>query len=51
MNSKLVMDMLTGYSRRHGQTLIYVTHDRNLIPYADRVLRLEKGGHYEEEPM
>lgn len=51
VNSKLVMDMLTGYSRRHGQALIYVTHDRTLIPYADRVLRLEKGGHYEEEPV
>ena len=38
-----VMEMITAIAREHNQTLIIVTHDREIANYADRILFLLDG--------
>lgn len=38
-----VMEMITAIAREHNQTLIIVTHDREIADYADRILFLLDG--------
>lgn len=42
-NGQAVMEMLSGLSRDGGLTLLIVTHDNRIVPFADRILRLEDG--------
>jgi putative ABC transport system ATP-binding protein len=42
-NGQAVMKLLTRLVRERGVTLVVVTHDNRIFPYADRVLRLEDG--------
>ena len=42
-NGQTVMRLLTRLVRGRGVTLVVVTHDNRIFPYADRVLRLEDG--------
>jgi putative ABC transport system ATP-binding protein len=42
-NGQAVMKLLTRLVRERGGTLVVVTHDNRIFPYADRVLRLEDG--------
>lgn len=42
-NGQVVMHLLTDLVRRRGRTLIVVTHDERIYPFADRILRLEDG--------
>jgi putative ABC transport system ATP-binding protein len=42
-NGQNVMKLLTRLVRERGVTLVVVTHDNRIFPYADRVLRLEDG--------
>jgi putative ABC transport system ATP-binding protein len=37
------MRLLSDLVRQHGTTLIVVTHDKRIYPFADRILRLEDG--------
>jgi len=42
-NGQVVIDMLHDIARRHGTTVLCVSHDARLIAHADRVLRMEDG--------
>jgi putative ABC transport system ATP-binding protein len=42
-NRREIMDLLKLSARRYGQTLLLVTHDRDLACEADRVLTMEDG--------
>lgn len=42
-NGQVVMHLLTDLMRRRGRTLIVVTHDDRIFPFADRIVRLEDG--------
>jgi putative ABC transport system ATP-binding protein len=42
-NGQAVMRMLTDLTRERGLTLLIVTHDNRISPFADRILRLEDG--------
>ncbi len=42
-NGQAVMRLLTRLVRERGVTLVVVTHDNRIFPYADRILRLEDG--------
>ena len=42
-NGQVVIDMLHGIARRHGTTVLCVSHDPRLMRHADRVLRMEDG--------
>jgi putative ABC transport system ATP-binding protein len=42
-NGQAVMQLLTRLVRERGVTLVVVTHDNRIFPFADRVLRLEDG--------
>ena len=42
-NSQDVMDLLTQASRRYQQTILMITHNRNLTDSVDRVLRISDG--------
>ena len=42
-NGQAVMQMLSGLARDGGLTLLIVTHDNRIVPFADRILRLEDG--------
>jgi putative ABC transport system ATP-binding protein len=42
-NGQAVMKLLTRLVRERGVTLVVVTHDNRIFPYADRILRLEDG--------
>jgi putative ABC transport system ATP-binding protein len=42
-NGQAVMRLLSDLVRRHGTTLVVVTHDKRIYPFADRILRLEDG--------
>jgi putative ABC transport system ATP-binding protein len=42
-NGQLVMQLLTDLVRQRGMTLVVVTHDNRIFPYADRILHLENG--------
>ena len=35
--------MIVGIARRHNETLILVTHDRDIAQYADRIVHLVDG--------
>lgn len=41
--TKEVMEMIVGIARRHNETLILVTHDRDIAQYADRIVHLVDG--------
>jgi putative ABC transport system ATP-binding protein len=49
-NGRAVMQLLTRLVRERGGTLLVVTHDSRIFPYADRVLRLEGGCMARERP-
>lgn len=38
-----IMKMITGFARRFDQTIILVTHDPNMVQYADRIVTLIDG--------
>jgi putative ABC transport system ATP-binding protein len=42
-NGQTVMKLLTRLVRERGVTLVVVTHDNRIFPYADRILQLEDG--------
>jgi putative ABC transport system ATP-binding protein len=42
-NGQKVMELLTSLARQRGVTLVVVTHDTRIAPFADRILRLEDG--------
>jgi putative ABC transport system ATP-binding protein len=42
-NGQSVMRLLSGLVRQRGTTLVVVTHDKRIYPFADRILRLEDG--------
>jgi putative ABC transport system ATP-binding protein len=42
-NGQAVMKLLTHLVRERAGTLMVVTHDNRIFPYADRILRLEDG--------
>ena len=42
-NGQTVIDMLHSIARRHGTTVLCVSHDPRLMTHADRVLRMEDG--------
>ena len=42
-NGQAVMQMLSGLAKGGGLTLLIVTHDNRIVPFADRILRLEDG--------
>ena len=42
-NSQDVIDLLTEASRRYQQTILMITHNRNLTACADRVFRVSDG--------
>lgn len=42
-NGQTVIDMLHAIARRHGTTVLCVSHDPRLMTHADRVLRMEDG--------
>ena len=42
-NGHAVMRLLTRLTKENGVTLVIVTHDNRILPYADRILRLEDG--------
>ncbi|WP_130861767.1 ABC transporter ATP-binding protein [Bacilliculturomica massiliensis] len=41
--TKEVMDLIVRQVKRHGQTLILVTHDRSIAAYADKVVTIQDG--------
>lgn len=41
--SKEVMDLISEQVRANGQTMILVTHDRNIANYADRIVTIKDG--------
>ncbi len=45
-----VMEMIVGIARRHNETLILVTHDRDIARYADRIVHLVDGDIVSDEP-
>jgi putative ABC transport system ATP-binding protein len=42
-NGQSVMKLLTRLVRERGMTLVVVTHDNRILPFADRILHLENG--------
>jgi putative ABC transport system ATP-binding protein len=42
-NGQAVMRLLTGLVRRRKATLVVVTHDSRIFPFADRILHLTDG--------
>ena len=42
-NGQIVIDMLHTIARRHGTTVLCVSHDPRLMTHADRVLHMEDG--------
>lgn len=42
-NGQSVMELLRGLVRSQGMTLVVVTHDNRIFPFADRILRMEDG--------
>ncbi len=42
-NGRAVMTLLTRLARERGVTLVTVTHDNRIFPFADRILQLEDG--------
>lgn len=42
-NGQVVMHLLRDQVRQRGATLVVVTHDERIYPFADRILRLEDG--------
>ncbi|HJC22115.1 MAG TPA: ABC transporter ATP-binding protein, partial [Candidatus Eisenbergiella merdavium] len=42
-NSREVMELLQNASRHYRQTVLMITHNRNLTPCADRVLQVTDG--------
>lgn len=42
-NGQAVMKLLTDLVRQRGMTLVVVTHDQRIYPYADRIVHLENG--------
>jgi putative ABC transport system ATP-binding protein len=42
-NGQAILALLTRLVRQHGVTLVVVTHDERIFPFADRILRLEDG--------
>lgn len=38
-----VMELMVGMARRYGETLILVTHDRDIAAYADRIISIIDG--------
>lgn len=41
--TKEVMDIIVGQARRHGMTLILVSHDRTIAEYTDTILTIKDG--------
>lgn len=42
-NAKNVAEMLASASEQYHQTIVMVTHDRQMADYADRILRISDG--------
>jgi putative ABC transport system ATP-binding protein len=48
-NGQVVMHLLADLVRERGMTLVVVTHDERIFPFADRILRLEDGAIVDDE--
>ena len=48
-NGQIVIDLLKRIARRHGATVLGVTHDPRLLSHADRVIYLEDGAVVRDE--
>ena len=42
-NGQAVLQLLTALVRQRGMTLVVVTHDHRIYPFADRIVHLENG--------
>lgn len=42
-NSAEILSLLKNYHRQHGQTLLLITHDREIALQADRIIAMEDG--------
>src|SRR5262249_54025377 len=42
-NGQAVLELLSRLVRERGTTLVVVTHDSRIFPFADRILRLQDG--------
>ncbi len=42
-SGRAVLELLRDLVRQRGVTLVVVTHDERIFPFADRILRLEDG--------
>jgi|Deesub1362A_J573_1020465.scaffolds.fasta_scaffold08629_2 putative ABC transport system ATP-binding protein len=49
-NGEMVMNLLLDLVRRHGSSLVLVTHSRRVAARLDRVLRIENGRLVREDP-
>ena len=45
-----VMEIIVGMAREHKETLVLVTHDRDIACYADRIVRIIDGNIDSDEP-
>ena len=45
-----MMEMIVGLARKHHETLILVTHDREIAQYADRIVHLLDGNIKSDKP-
>lgn len=42
-NGKIILEILLTLSHHSGRTVVIVTHDTRIVPYADRIIRIEDG--------
>jgi putative ABC transport system ATP-binding protein len=49
-HGKPVMELLRTAAHEHGGTILVVSHDPRVVPFADRVLRMEDGAWTDGEP-
>jgi putative ABC transport system ATP-binding protein len=42
-SGQVVMELLKKLTKEHGMTMIVVTHDNRIYPYADRIAHMEDG--------
>jgi putative ABC transport system ATP-binding protein len=48
-SGRAVIELLRGLAHEHGRAVVMVTHDPRVLPYGDRILRLEDGHLIREE--
>ena len=48
-NGKAVLELLLSQCRKYGATLIMVTHDMDLLQYAEHIYQMRDGRLYKQE--